>query len=275
QDPWGAVQVDEWLNPELTAYFQADIEALADQIVSQRPRIVGLSLQMGNRLLSGELVRVLRARAPGTVIVVGGFDCVHREFGPKIFPDFDYMVIGEAELVLPGLVAALLSGERPADLPGAVSRFDSPDRSWVPAPLVQDLDQLPFPSYDWADLSLYRYHFGLMIAPLAINRGCKWSRCTFCNECFTWRKRSPEHVVDEIQWFCEQGCRSFDFSVSDAIVDSTTLLEIAREIIRRGIKIAINTQLRIDKRSDLAFFQTLYAAGFQHMAFGVDGRSEE
>lgn len=296
-DPWGALEIDLWSSPDMVEYFRADIEKLLGEIERARPTMVGISLQTGNRLFAVEVVQGIRRRSPDTLIVVGGFDCVHVEFGPKIFPDFDYMVIGEAERTLPVLVERVLAGEKPQDLPGIVSRFDSPGRVWQAPPLENDLDRLPFPTYDWADLPLYRNWSGAYTAEIAINRGCKWSRCTFCNECFPWRKRSPGMVVDEIQWFADRGCRFFNFSVSDAVGDSVTLSAIAREIVLRNLKaktaarlncnirnivqsckavwrdnrITINTQLRIDKRSDYDFFKTLHAAGFIHLSFGVDG----
>jgi len=270
-DPWSPLMIDEWCKPEIIEYFRSDIEELLSEITRARPVMVGISLQMGNRLFAFEVVKGIRQCSPGTLIVVGGFDCVHVELGPKIFTDFDYMVIGEAEGSLPLLIERIMKGGRPKDLPGIVSRFDSPGRTWEAAPLVENLDQLSFPTYDWADLNLYRHRNNQFTADIVINRGCKWARCTFCNECFLWRKRSANNVVDEIQWFVDRDCVSFQFSVSDAIGDSVTLLEIAREIIRRNLKINISTQLRIDKHSNLEFFQTLYNAGFKKLSFGVDG----
>jgi radical SAM superfamily enzyme YgiQ (UPF0313 family) len=295
-DPWGPLSVDEWCSSEMIEFFRPEIEELLADIERARPRMIGLSLHMGNRLFASEVVRGIRQRLPETLIVVGGFDCVHKELGPKIFPDFDFMVIGEAETSLSELLRRVRAGEMISDLPGIISRFDSSERVWQPGLLLDDLDSLPFPTYDWYDISLYRSKDGYYVGELAINRGCKWSRCTFCCECFPWRKRSAVNVVDEIEWFAKIGCRSIDFSVSDALGDSVTLLEIAKEINRRGVRcnilanmqgrrnilellknmylgsrISINTQLRIDKRSDVDFFKILLRAGFKTMSFGVDG----
>jgi radical SAM superfamily enzyme YgiQ (UPF0313 family) len=295
-DPWGAMSIDDWSRSDVIEYFRSEIETILVEIERSRPKMIGLSLHMGNRLFAAEVVKGIRQRSPETVVVVGGFDCVHVEFGPKIFTDFDYMVIGEAECSLPELVQRIAAGERPVDLPGIVSRFDTAGRIWQPAPLEQNLDSLSFPRYDWTDISLFRSRGGYFGGALAINRGCKWSRCTFCCECFPWRKRSAANVVDEIEWLAGIGCREFGFSVSDAIGDSVTLLEIAKEINRRtirinvaatatraggfleflkdiylGNRININTQLRVDKRSDVEFFKALRRAGFRNLAFGVDG----
>jgi radical SAM superfamily enzyme YgiQ (UPF0313 family)/glycosyltransferase involved in cell wall biosynthesis/predicted O-methyltransferase YrrM len=275
EDPWSPFAIDEWEKQELVEYFSDEIATFLAEVKRVQPKMVGISLQLGNRLMAKMVVKGIRQVAPATAVIVGGFDCVHKEFGPRIFPDFDYMVIGEAELTLPALVRELLTGGRPANLPGVVSYGDAEDMAWQPGALCEDLDSLPFPKYDWQDFSLYRAWYGGYTAELAINRGCKWSRCTFCNECFTWRKRSAINVVTEIQWFVDQGCRNFNFSVSDAIGDSVTLYEIAEEIIRRGLDININTQLRIDKRSDYNYFRVLNKAGFKTLAFGVDGWTDK
>ncbi len=65
------------------------------------------------------------------------------------------MCIGEADLTVGPLVKKLLSGERPFNLPGILSKFDKPDyhKNFIQAPMIHDLDRIEAPKYDWADLS--------------------------------------------------------------------------------------------------------------------------
>lgn len=273
EDPWNTKNIREWDVPEVIEYFWSQLEEIIKTIVVKRPKAVGISVHGANRTLAKKFVEVLRSKMPAVSIVVGGYDCVYRETGPSLFPDFDYMVIGEAELTLDPLVKALSRGEKPKDLPGIISRYDSPDRKWVPSPLLEDLDAVDFPKYEWTDLSLYRTYNNDHFVPITASRGCRWGRCRFCAECFLFRKRNPEKVADEIEFMNLRGFYKFYFNESDVNGDPQNLYNICSEIIRRRLKVQFFGQLRIDKRNTREYFHHLAKAGFAHLRFGVDGWS--
>lgn len=273
QDPWDNVAIQEWSQPELQAYFFTYLDRLFDQLAQKKPKALGVSVHAGNRNFILKFIGEARRRFPELVIIVGGYDCVYYETGPYLFPDFDYMVIGEAELSLPVLVEALTRGELPFDLPGIVSRYDTPERVWQSADLPLNLDTLGFPRYEFADLSLYRTFDGNHFVPVLGSRGCRWGRCTFCAECFLFRKRNPVSVVDEIEFMVSQGFSQFHFNDSDVNGDSQNLYDICSEIIRRKLKVSMLGQLRIDRKNTRPYFDHLKQAGFLHLRFGVDGWS--
>ena len=265
EDPWHGNSRLKWEKDEFLEYFQPDIDKIVNGLVKASPKMLAISLQRTNREFSRKIVAGIRQKSPDTVIIVGGFDCRNYDTSPKVFDDFDYMVIGEAETTIGPLVNSILAGDRPKDMPGVLSKIDSPDRKWKKGPLVRDLDTIDFPRYEWTDFSLYSHSF-----PIVLNRGCAWSGCNFCYERGVWRTRSAKHIADEIEWFVDRGQNFFGFSVSDALGDWTTLRDLAEEIVKRKLKITMRSQLRIDKRNDRAFFELLHKAGFQDLNFGVD-----
>lgn len=272
-DPWDNINCDAWSSDTVLNFFRNDIEEIIAGLIAARPRIVGFSLNGFNRVLAGRITARLREALPGIIIMVGGYDCMYPNVGPKMFNNFDYMFIGEAELTLPPLLDLLIKGGQPGNLPGIISKFDTPDRVWQHAPLPVNLDMFGFPRYDWTNLDLYRYHNGYLLVPVAASRGCHWARCTFCAECFIWRQRKPELVVDEIEWLTTRGCDLLHFNESDLNGDHATLLAICDEIIRRGLSVRLVGQLRVDKKNTRQFFQKLARAGFCSLRFGVDGWS--
>lgn len=274
EDPWDNSVIDEWHRPEVIKYFWPQVEKILLGIVASCPKAVGISVHANNRVLVREFIKDLRTRMPEVIIVVGGYDCVHYEIGPYLFPDFDYMLIGEAEITLKPLVTALATGEKPRDLPGIVSRYDSPNRKWDNATLFEDLDSIDFPKYEWIDHILYQTHDRKHLIPITASRGCKWSRCRFCAECFPFRKRQPKKVADEIEYFTSKGFHSFHFNESDVNGDPDNLYNICSEIINRGLKVQLCGQLRIDRRNTKEYFDHLAKAGFTHLRFGVDGWSK-
>ncbi|MEW5766364.1 MAG: radical SAM protein [bacterium] len=271
-DPWDNTNCDEWNKLEVIEHFRPEIKKIVNSLIKAHPKIIGLSLNGTNLSISREVVNEIRKTMPEVIVIVGGYDCVYPKVGPKKFSEFDYMIINEAEMTLSPLVKALLVGEKPKNLPGIISRYDSPDRVWESAPLFQDLDSIDFPRYEWTEINLYHTYDSKYLVPIVANRGCRWSKCRFCCECFHWRKRDPKKVVDEIEWFAEQRFTSFHFNESDFNCDQDTTFELCNEIIRRKLKISFAAAgFRIDRRNTREFFDHLHAAGFTSLQLGVDG----
>jgi radical SAM superfamily enzyme YgiQ (UPF0313 family) len=273
-DPWQAENYDLWADNAVIDYLMPIIEEAAAEIIAAAPKVLGLSIQQCNEMFARVLVRLVKAARPETVILVGGFSCYNADIGLRAFPEADYMCIGEADLTVGPLVLALARGQRPRNQPGVLSKFDSSDWNFVPAPMPHNLDLLEFPKYEWFDLSVYRNYNGYQLVPIIASRGCRWSRCTFCAERFYWRIHSAKTFVDELEWLVERGCTLFMFNESDLNGMPEKVLEICDEIIRRGLKVRLTGQLRIHKKSDRAYFRKLREAGFVALRFGVDAFSE-
>ncbi|MBF0518202.1 MAG: radical SAM protein [Nitrospirae bacterium] len=269
-DPWDNTSTALWSKEEIISYFWPEILKLTDKIAANPPKTLGISLNGFNRNLAKKFVKEIRRRLPDVVIIVGGYDCVHYNLGPSLFSDFDYMVIGEAELTLPPLMKSLREGNRPKDLPGIVSRFDSSDRQWTTL-LLENLDDIEWPKYQWIKVNWYQTYDRHHLIPITGGRGCLWSRCKFCSERFYFRKRDPAKIVDEIEYFTKSGYHSFHFNESDVNGDQQNLYNICNEILRRKLEVKLAGQLRIDRRNTPEYFIHMAKAGFTHLRFGVDG----
>lgn len=287
EDPWQAEHYDLWTTSgggaagptgknEVLEFFRPLLDELIDEVARARPKVLGLSIQGCNEAAAKEVALGVKARHPDVVIVVGGFSCYNADVGRRAFPECDYMCIGESDLTVGPLIEALARGERPFNQPGILSRFDTPEYRYIPAPMIHNLDQIEFPKYEWCDLKVYRNFNDYQLTPIIASRGCRWSRCTFCAERFYWRIRTPENFVDELEWLVDQGCHLFMFNESDLNGMPERVMEICDEIIRRGLhrKVKLTGQLRIHKKSSRAFFEKLRAANFVALRFGVDAFSE-
>lgn len=272
EDPWDNTLEAEWHAGDFIEFFWPQLQEILDKIVAARPKAVGISLNGFNRRLAERFIAALREAAPDILIVVGGYDCVYANVGPRLFKNYDYMIIGEGENSMPPLLEAIREGRRPGDLPGIFSAYDLPGTPFVPCELPQNLD-LDSPRYDWVSHALYQTYGRLHMVPLTASRGCNWGKCRFCAECFSFRKRSPRHVADEIEYWTRLGFHTFHFNESDVNGDHANLHGICTEIIERGLSISCVGQLRIDRRNTPEYFKHLAKAGFKHLRFGVDGWS--
>jgi len=275
EDLWHFSSIEEWKKPEVLDYFAPQIEEIILGLKHANPKMIGVSLNLSNLSMAQIVIGKIRKELPETVILVGGQACVSPTEGPKLFSDYDYMCIFDSELTLPTLAKALLRGEKPKNMPGVISKYDSPDRVWVDTPVVEDLDKNGFPQYDWVkDINIYRDYSGTIRIPISLSRGCVWSRCRFCRECFAHRIRNPIEVAEEMEWYVKRACHVFEFNESDINGDPSILMNLCDEIKNRRLKLACIGQLRIDKRSNLAFFERMIEGGFKSLRFGVDGWSK-
>jgi radical SAM superfamily enzyme YgiQ (UPF0313 family) len=287
EDPWQAEHYDLWTSlgggasgetgrNEVLEFFRPLIDETIEALAKANPKVLGLSIQGCNEAAANEIAVGIKRLLPEIIIVVGGFSCYNADIGRKAFPECDYMCIGEADLTVGPLLEALAKGNRPSNLPGVLSRFDSPDYKYIPAPMIHNLDQIEFPKYEWCDLNVYRNFNDYQLTPIIASRGCRWSRCTFCAERFYWRIRTPENFVDELEWLVNQGCHLFMFNESDLGGMPERVVEICDEIIRRGLhrKVKLTGQLRVNKNQTRYFFERLREANFVALRFGIDAFSE-
>lgn len=290
-DPWQAEHYDLWsgggggvasLDSELTSgnevidLFLPVIDEFMDALRKAPPKLLGFSIQGCNEAFSTLVAKRVKREFPEILIVVGGFSCYNPEIGFASFPLADYMFIGESDATVGPVIEKILKSiERPRNQPGVLSKFDDPELPFIPAPMIHDLDTIPFPKYDWLDLSLYRNYNDYQLTPVIASRGCRWSRCTFCAERFYWRIRSAPNFVDELEWLADNGCHLFMFNESDLGGMPERVLEICDEVIRRGLhrRVKLTGQLRVNKLQDRAFFEKLREANFVALRFGVDAFS--
>lgn len=274
-DPWNPALAHVWNEAETLALLTPELDALAAAIVEARPRTLGLSLNGLSRAAAAAVAARLRDLRGTLPILGGGHDCAHPDGIEPLLGCVDYAIIGEAEETLPPLLRRLLAGERPADLPGVVSIYDKPGRVYVPGPLPQELDALPPADLEWVSLADHARADPALRVPVLWSRGCWWGGCAFCTECFSWRRRSPRHIVTELAMFSRRGLDRFQCQDSDlAGRDLRHLHEVADEILRQRLEISLVGQMRCHKGTDEALFRTLRRAGFEAMRFGVDAWSD-
>ncbi len=198
--------------PFLDDYFES--------VSWDRYRIVGFSLTFQQTLASLALARRIKATYPDIVLMFGGAACEGGMGAAliELFPEIDYVFLGEADVTFPEVVRRLLDerdGSHAIDLPpGVLSRSSllSPSKpdsqatgnestrcsarpialstallAALPAgPVPVDLDRLPFPDFDDYFSRLAASPLREEIDPLLFfetSRGCWWgerNQCAFC-----------------------------------------------------------------------------------------------
>lgn len=150
------------------------------------------------------------AKQRGCTVIVSSSDATDH------IPDYlnqsvDYIVWGEAEQTFRELLAALAEGHPdPEQIDGLAWKQDGVVKRSKPRALIANLDRLPMPAWDLADLKKYqqawRNKHGYFSINCSTTRGCPF-KCNWCAKPIygnRYHARSPEHVVTELQFLMER-----------------------------------------------------------------------
>jgi radical SAM superfamily enzyme YgiQ (UPF0313 family) len=189
------------------------------------------------------------------------------------------VVRGEPEFTIREAALALRDGTPPGEVLGLSWRDGDQVVHNDKRPFLKDLDELPFPAWDLVDTGRYRLPFSnrrfLLVASA---RGCPYG-CTFCaNKVYygaRLRRRSPQRIVDEIQWIVEElGITDFLIWSESFTNDQEYAIETAEEIIRRGLKIDWVSNSRVDTVSP-RLLKTIKEAGCWMIGFGIESGNQQ
>jgi len=146
------------------------------------PDVVGVTALTPEVYAAADILKRAKKVSSEIFTVVGG---IHASLMPADFfvPAVDAIVVGEGEVVLAGLVAALAAGDGLAGVPNIIYRDESGQFRPTDKVIVeQDLDTSPLPRRDLTAAHRQEYYF-LFDRPdvsMATGRGCPY-RCNFCS----------------------------------------------------------------------------------------------
>ena len=212
---------------------------------------------------------------------------------PSCDPDaflehFDVVVRGEGEQTMRELLEARETGADLGAVPGVVCRRGAGARARgedggalraPPRPLARDLDAIPFPARELLPNARYiqfgRKSYGYSITTVMSTRGCPF-RCEFCSNLVfgkSYRERSPENVVDEIEDCLALGYERISLADDVFTLNGRRVLEICAEIRRRRLRFAWECLGRVDT-FDHATAEAMKAAGCFRIFFGIESGND-
>jgi hypothetical protein len=255
------------------AHIHAFAEAAAEQIAAFDADVYGFGSICSGYPMTLRVARSIKALRPESMILLGGPQAsVVAERTLAAFPFVNFILRGEAERSLPDLLEELAGGRRFQTVPGLTYRSVFGVQRNADAPVVMDLDSLPFPAYH-----LTGELRESQVASLELGRGCPFA-CTFCstNDFFRrkYRLRSPERVLEDMCAIeSEYGIRRFQLNHDMFTVDAKRVREFCRFMIdsRKGYR--WNCSARTDC-VDEELINLMAEAGCREIFFGVETGSD-
>jgi len=251
----------------------APIEATLEEF---QPDLLVLGVTQATFDLDAQAARLAKGLCPGVLTVARGeiFLTEDRKCLERI-PELDVVIRGESELPIQEIGRGLPLEE----IRGLTYRRDGSLHRTPHRPLLEDLDELPYPARHLLDNSLYRSpETGRPLTVIQAGRGCP-ATCIFC-PAWTFsghkvRLRSPQNILGELRQCVEQfGIDEFYFNADTFTWDKAWTLELCQAILDAGLKIRWGCNSRVDT-IDAERLDWMKRAGCWVIGFGVETGSEE
>jgi len=198
-----------------------------------------------------------------------------REEVLKKYP-IDYLVMGELEAVIPPIIEALTYQKKIINQPGLVYLKKGKVVITAKAPIIKNLDLLPFPGYQLSG-GISCYQTGMQRPPFTnifSSRGCPFN-CKFCSARNTYMARGTKNVVDELEWLVNKyQLKNFYFFDDIFTIDKKRVIDICNEIKKRGLKLQWSCGTRVDC-VDSKLLKKMKEAGCVFICYGIESGCQE
>lgn len=218
------------------------------------------------------LAEIAKHECPDSTIVFGG---VH----PSIFPEqvlghknVDYVIVGEGERS----IVSLINGHDPQVVDGLYYKYQGEIRGNPVGPLVDYLDDLPFPAYHLLPMTKYHPALGgykrLPAISMITSRGCPGA-CTFCFKQMFGNKtrfRTASSLISEIEFLKDNyGIREIVFYDDTFTANRNNVKEFCSLLISKHIDLYWSCMSRIDC-IDESLLGIMKNAGCHQICYGVE-----
>ncbi|HLG19541.1 MAG TPA: radical SAM protein [Bdellovibrionota bacterium] len=252
-------------------------------IAKEQPDFVVLDSTTPSIQSDIECARLVKAKAAHSIVIMVGphASSLPEQTLRRAEGAVDMVAVGEYDFTVRD---AILNYPDLKGVLGLVYWNDGDIQKNPPRPLIEDLDELPYPS--WHQLDLLKYFDGTKLHPyidIFSGRGCP-HKCTFC----LWpqvmhghklRVRKPERVVDEMEYdikICPEVVKGGEFFFEDDTftLHKPTALGICEEILRRNLKVTFSVNARVDT-ADVHMMKMLKKAGCRELLVGFESGDQQ
>lgn len=239
-----------------------NLEKVVKRIAKEKPKIIGISAVTFGTRSAVQIAKAIKKEFGSKIPV--GLGGMHMSCDPtfiKRFPFFDFGVVGEGELVMAKLTRKASKNQKV--------------RGLFEAPIIKDLDSLPFPARHLINPDdYYSPHGGKKGKPVATmisSRGCPY-RCTFCSQPknrAAYRARSGKNIVDEMEQIYETYAGQYSFVCDTMTIYKEKIMEMCEEVLRRRLKVKWLANTRVNL-VDEELIAKMAEAGCTDLFFGVE-----
>jgi len=204
-----------------------------------RIEAIGVTLNIGSMHAVPALLEKIKIYYPQAKVFIGGphVTLLYK----KLLVDFekyvDFAVVGETEGSISSILDNIHNEDELSNLPGVVLKGDV--NKDPRGDIVTNLDELDFPAYEYFE-SVGRANNTIKYYQILTSRGCPYA-CTYCAAFKIsgrkWRPRSPQNVVEEIEYaFKKYKTNNLEIIDDNFPLNQERTMVIMDMILKRNIK---------------------------------------
>ena len=258
-----------------------DIKSFVEEIKKINPKIIFLEISTPSIQSDLETAKQLKENTNVIVALMGPHATYFHKEILEQYNFVDICIRNEFEFSVKEICKAIKSSKSLKDVLGITYRESSRVIINKNMPMIENLDEVPFPDRNDFKLESYQQAFygGKKTALIISSRGCPY-QCTFC----LWpdtlyghkhRERSPKNIVDEIEYLIKNhGVDEIYFDDDSFTVSKKHVVDVCKEIEARNIKIPWMCMGRVNN-VDEEILSTMKNAGCKEIFYGFESGSQE
>lgn len=252
--------------------YNSCYQIVLDKLLAFQPEIVGFNILTSNRVSAYYLIEYIHNYYPKVKIILGGIhtSAMYKQLIEK-YP-YVVVVIGEGEVTMAELLTKIQNNETIDSVLGIAFRRGNEVVVNPSRPLINDLDQLPFPKHE------IFFNPERINACILTTRGCPF-RCSFCALDLisrrTVRQRSIRNVIAEIEQIITNNPKIKRIWIHDDtfFLSNERVIEFCNEIVKRDMRLEFVCSARFKPISEKVV-SALEKAGFTNVMFGLESGSQ-
>lgn len=274
-----SIQTDILL--ECLQHLERFIFEQATIIISQKPKLVGVSSMFQQHCASLCLLKKVKELDPNITTCMGGANCEHIMglTTHKLYPFVDYIMLGEGDTTLPLIGKSVLSHTPLISSKGIVTPHDRIN-DYAELDLssfrVSDSKDIKAPDYDEYFDTLKRLAIDKWIRPgllVESSRGCWWGEkcpCSFCSLnglCNKYRCRNHVDVLSDLETISKK-YDLYGFQFTDNIIPNSAFSTLLPELInsKKEYHLFFETKSNLSKKQ----IEMLHSAGVTWVQAGIE-----
>jgi radical SAM superfamily enzyme YgiQ (UPF0313 family) len=267
------LDINKAINSQRLPMSDSFYDVTAEWILETQPDMVGFMTEADSYHHLLRILQSIKNRMPSITTVLGGVHAtaVHYETIME-FAAVDLIIRGEGELAFPNLVRALIKSDELSTVSNLTYRDKSLVRSTSDAPLIHNLDELPFPQFEKLQIEKEDAIY------LEIGRGCPF-KCNFCFTAPYWKRKhrikTPTRIIQEIDYLSHHyGRTDLNFTHDLFTTDREWVIRFCKEIVSKRVSVTWTCSSRTDTLDEEQLYW-MKAAGCRDIYFGVETGTAE
>lgn len=248
-------------------------DAAAEWLLGYGPDVIGFMTEVDSYHHLIRTCQMIKARKPGVLTLLGGVHATAAHYETlRDFPAVDFVIRGEGENAFRHFIQALMSGGDLKEVGNLTYRSGGRVVSTTGLPLIEDLDQLPFPDFSRIRLEPED------VVYVEIGRGCPF-KCNFCFTAPYWQRKhrikSPARLMRELAYFKESyGRTDFNFTHDLFTTDRRWVIDFCKQLRDSGLDVTWTCSSRTDTLDEEQIYW-MRQAGCRDIYFGVETGTDE